>query len=975
MSHVCGTVEILSTPVQVGPDSGDPPASPGTWTVELPYEAAGTKFVILHFEAVSLPAGNRLEVELGYDTDVFTSADGTAFWTRPVNIHHLPGGTIPLRYVAAGSNSGGATVDRYGRGQSVPSYASGHDSVTNCDPFLPGPWVEPDFPHVPGSTGPRYDPFWICDQANPPEWVNARCAAAGSVRRDLAPSVGMILTVHPPASGHPEESVSTCSVTLIDSDLVATAAHCIADHPFEVPSSSVTFDYEVNCDGSLVPAYDAVFHKVIRLVKYRYTDGRDYAILQLRGAPPVAPVPVLNGYPGAGSPVFGIHHPNGAVKKISPSPAGTVPVQNVSGGMIHVDLDVSGGSSGSGLFDTAGRLLGVLSVGNACDLYYSSSALMLNDPIEIPDPPEERAVMLVLDRSGSMSEPALGGGSKIDAARDAAELFTSMMRAAEGNAAGLVSFAGNASSPPEAALDPLDEAQRGLILGALPGIAPGGRTSIGDGLASARSQLNATSGLPRAMLVLTDGMENEPQAIADVTGLGGTEITAIGFGTESSLDGPRLTALAQDHGGYYKRAGTGLELRKFFALAFGDIFEAGALSDPDLHLARDRREGPAIPFSVCGEETVTVVAGWDMPQARLRLVVTTPSGQVLDLSAGGIVTETGNTWTFARIPLPQGGERDGTWTARVVRSGGSQEFPPEPVALDYFVTVIARGGPSLRPFRQPRHLYTGDVLTPRVIFQYPDESVPRGGEVRLRIRRPDAGTGTALADGWRSCARRRTCAWPSTSTRRVSSETGRPGPLRRRPAGWSLRSRCRPDPGCAPGQGRPGMAGGGGGIRRPPQSLAIGGVAGLAGAADLAERRTQIRLRLDAFGGSRGRHFEIGGFGREIVVLRPDHRLRLGGRIIRLGLEQGRDLCRLGGDGGGGLLRGGGIEGRVALGHLAQELGVLADRLHRLGALHHMRLGGLGGLDGGGHGDQGGSCNQRTDHVNFLHLGTAMPRA
>jgi hypothetical protein len=91
-----------------------------------------------------------------------------------------------------------------------------------------------------------------------------------------------------------------------------------------------------------------------------------------------------------------------------------------------VNVDVAGGGSGSGLFDTSGRLLGVLSNGAGCGVSYSSGALMLDDPIDIPDPPTERAVML----------------------------------------------------------------------GVLPDIGPGGRTSIGDGLAAARNQLNTTSGCP-----------------------------------------------------------------------------------------------------------------------------------------------------------------------------------------------------------------------------------------------------------------------------------------------------------------------------------------------------------------------------------------------------------------------------------------------------------------------------------------------
>lgn len=740
MSHVCGTVETVGPAVHIGPDSALAPTTPDLWQHDFVYLDSQTRFVILHFQNVTLPSTNRLEVDLGYGMDVFTSADGATFWTRPINIHQLPGMTVPIRYIDAGSNSGGAFVDMYGRGRSLPSVDSGHDSITNCDPFIPGPWVEPSFPHIFGSTAPKYDPFWICDKSTPPEWDNARCAGVGTTQRDVSRSAGMIVSIHGPANPY----VSTCSVTLIDSDLVALAAHCITDHPFSLPASSVTFDYEVLCDGTTALAYDAVFYKVIRLVKYRYTDGRDYAIIQIQGTPPLPPISVRNGVPAVGEQVFGVHHPNGAVKKISPSGASTVSVLS-TGSTVGVNMDVAGGSSGSGLFDLSGRLVGVLSNGGACGISYSSSQLMLNDPIQVPDPPNERAVMLVVDRSGSMSEPALGGGKKIDEARDAADLFISMMRAAMGNEAGLVSFSANASSPIEFPIAPLTVASRGTLSAALPGIVPGGRTSIGDGLAAARLQLDGTSGLPRSILLLTDGMENEPQMIANVGGLSTTEITAIGFGTESNLDGPRLSDLAQSHGGYYKRAGSGLELRKFFALAFGDIFEAGALSDPDLHLSDSTREGPWVSFSVCGEEAVTVVIGWDNAEAQLLLQVRSPAGQILDFGAGGIESASGNGWLFARIPLPQDGERDGTWSARVLRPGGSGEFPPPAVPTDYFLTVIARGGPSLRPFEQPRKLYTGDVLNPRVILQYPDETVPHGGDVWVNVRRPNASVGTVLS--------------------------------------------------------------------------------------------------------------------------------------------------------------------------------------------------------------------------------------
>jgi hypothetical protein len=185
----------------------------------------GTKFVLLHFQNVSLPGGSRLEVDLGYDTDVFTSADGDQFWTRPVNVYVLPGGNVPIRYVKVGGGSGGVQLDKYGRGERHGATEIGHTSFSNSDPFLGDPVY----------TEPTYDPFWYC--AEPPNWENIACVPA-DIRTQVARSVGMIVTIH-------GDHVSTCSVTLVDADKVITAGHCHSTE--EVLSSSVTFDYLTDC--------------------------------------------------------------------------------------------------------------------------------------------------------------------------------------------------------------------------------------------------------------------------------------------------------------------------------------------------------------------------------------------------------------------------------------------------------------------------------------------------------------------------------------------------------------------------------------------------------------------------------------------------------------------------------------------------------------------------------------------------------
>src|SRR5436305_15256293 len=120
MSHVTGTVQPVSPVLKSGPDFG-PPTSPNTWTVNFAYAPAptGTILVMLHFTGASFAASNRLEVDLGYaggEMDVFTSADGSDFWTRPINIYTV-GATVTIRYITNGAATGGVQLNEYGRGE------------------------------------------------------------------------------------------------------------------------------------------------------------------------------------------------------------------------------------------------------------------------------------------------------------------------------------------------------------------------------------------------------------------------------------------------------------------------------------------------------------------------------------------------------------------------------------------------------------------------------------------------------------------------------------------------------------------------------------------------------------------------------------------------------------------------------------------------------------------------------------------
>jgi von Willebrand factor type A domain/Trypsin-like peptidase domain len=503
----------------------------------------GTKLVMLHFTGASLPASNRLEVDLGYgggEMDIFTSADGSDFWTRPINVYAV-GATVTIRYITNGAANGGVRLDQYGRGErhtkdpDPPYVDSRFDCLTNCDPFLdPAGYQQPDFAT-----------FWFCN--NPPNWENTACVKPpGDICNAVAPAVGMI--VHVDANKVLGFAVSTCSVTLVAPDTIVTAGHCMTDPIEDAGSASVIFNYATDCNNNLPGGYSGRFFKVKEVIRQHYADGspNDYCLLRLKVPPGglgITPIPMRSDIPAVGEQLFGMHHPNGSIKKLSiPHPGfATVSASGVNG--IGVDLDVAGGSSGSGLFDTGGRITGILSAGVACGLSYFPIATMQQD---IANPPAvTRDVMLVFDRSGSMSVPGTSGQTKIEEARAAASLFVQLVHAGTGNRVGLVSFSTTASSPVDFPLTSVTAAGKNTLIGSAPfnggiigGIMPGRSTTIGGGLNAAYGQLPAGGANPRHVLLFTDGLQNTPPMVNPTDSFPtDIHIDAIGYGTPASIDG------------------------------------------------------------------------------------------------------------------------------------------------------------------------------------------------------------------------------------------------------------------------------------------------------------------------------------------------------------------------------------------------------------------------------------------------------
>lgn len=685
------------------------------------------RFVILHFDTVNLTGAARLTVNLGYGTDVFNSSSGSTFWSRPVDTSV---GTIHIRITGG---TGTARLREFGSGE--PTITPGNPpgtfvgSKSNPDPFL----------HTNPYEEPIYETRLECHPGF--AWRNAACAlptVPDAVKARVAAATGIIVEVH-------DAEVSSCSGTLIAADLFLTARHCLTDPAHEdMRSASVTFDYATACDGSRPAGHVTRFFKVIEEVASGSppTGGNppastDWVVLRLDAAPGALPHPLelRDAALMTGETIFTMHHPNGSVKKTQ---------EGTFGGGSITGFDYAGGSSGSALFDINGRLVGgPLSSGAGCSVTYAPTAPIKAALAHPPVPPKPLDVMVVFDHSGSMASSAPPvGRTKLAEAQDAAALFIQLVREGQGDRLGLVTFSSTATLPAPLAL--AAAAKTDLVgpspftTGKVAGITAGGATSIGAGLNTALLAYGGSTN-DRAMLLLTDGLQNTHPMIEAIEGsLGTTKLSVIGFGSDADIDGPLLNRVAHDHGGHFTRALDGLALRKFFGLCFGNIFENGALSDPEFVLNANAGESAPHRFEVCGEERITLILGWDDPSTPLRAHIRTPSGRAISERVRPV---RGRSWVFWRIPLPHEGERDGTWEFTVDRVPGDVEFPPTPTNVRYFFLVVCAGGPKLVPLVTRRRVYTGDPIDPMVALHYGNRTTPDDAEVVLTVDVPGVSLG------------------------------------------------------------------------------------------------------------------------------------------------------------------------------------------------------------------------------------------
>ena len=296
-------------------------------------------------------------------------------------------------------------------------------------------------------------------------------------------------------------------------------------------------------------------------------------------------------------------------------------------------------------------------------------------------PRPKSAVSLVLDHSGSMSEDAGDGLTKVEKLREAARIFIDAMLPGDG--IGLVRFDDTA----ERVLDVVDVgplmtgAGRTDAINFINGAQfdPDGATAIGAGVLQGRDQLNAAAATPpysvRAMLVLSDGVENTAPMLSSVTSSINANTFAIGLGLPYNISVAALDTLTQGTGGYLLITGSlttdqRTRLAKYFLQVLAGVTNANVITDPHGVLTAGAEH--RIPFHVTeADYGLDAFVLSPVPQA-IDYQLETPDGSRISLSSYAALGTTEavlrNGVAFYRVALPAipakaAGSHAGTWHA------------------------------------------------------------------------------------------------------------------------------------------------------------------------------------------------------------------------------------------------------------------------------------------------------------------------
>lgn len=308
--------------------------------------------------------------------------------------------------------------------------------------------------------------------------------------------------------------------------------------------------------------------------------------------------------------------------------------------------------------------------------------------------------LLVLDRSGSMNDLA-GDRKKIEAMRDAAQLYTDLLRdnigsTGTGDKLGFVKY--NQSNSVYLPLDFITSARKNAIgfnelsdaaLTDAGRIKPDGTTGIGGGMEEAAGVLGGPLvDRKQVMIVLTDGKENETPYISAVLGgieAGNNKLQLYALGLGFDIEPTKLQSITNmGTGGYHQVSGslTGeslFDLETFYFKIFSNATGMELVVDPThaINLTSSTAITVDKATIISSDHSANFLV-LDDPALRqfYDLEFVSPKGTVMTAGAsvGGIPIQemSRHTYRIFRIVFPDLAQQDeyiGDWILRLKPNG------------------------------------------------------------------------------------------------------------------------------------------------------------------------------------------------------------------------------------------------------------------------------------------------------------------
>lgn len=248
------------------------------------------------------------------------------------------------------------------------------------------------------------------------------------------------------------------------------------------------------------------------------------------------------------------------------------------------------------------------------------------------------SVVLALDRSDSMSgNVGVPGVSKVDSLREAARTFVNLMQ--DGDNIGIVRYNHDAPAPHFELVDVGPEdigAGRNAAVSYIngPQLNPDGFTSIGDGVFEAGGLLVGNTDEVKAIVVMTDGIENRDRRLADadVQARLSDQTYAVGLGTPASISTDALNAITSGSDRYLLVTGeidvnNRFKLTKYFTQILSDVDNMNIVVDPEGVVTSNKVQ--KIPFSLNETDIEVDVITLSAEARKLDVALEAPDGTMI----------------------------------------------------------------------------------------------------------------------------------------------------------------------------------------------------------------------------------------------------------------------------------------------------------------------------------------------------------